>query len=421
MNENDTKNELLSEGEADGSLASKRNKIADFIAKIGCLLLAFFLWYYAAASDSSVFVETFSSIPVKIVNESGFSVLSGDDVVIDITVSGKRNLINRLSVEDITAYVDISAVTEAGKDTYPIQYELPNGVTLEKSNVDSISVYVDNTTSVSVPIKVSVTNYMLEDGYELGLSAITTDIRHLSVTGPEAVVNQIDHALLAADIGHVTRSVRYSGDLKLIDTDGNEVTNSYVTANITTATATIPVYKYRDVPITLLYKHGYFHNNNCSVTIHPSSVRIRGEVDVVDAVRLEYEIDEKAISNKVSYSFGVSLPATVQNVNNIQDITVSLELKGMATRVVSVYNISVTNPAGLAYEAITGPIDVTLCGESSLVSRISQISISAIVDLSAQSGGTGTVMAPVTIRVAESYQDKVYELGTYTIPVKILG
>ena len=419
MNENENKIDLLAEETQDSAPSPKKNKVANFIAKIGCLAIAFFLWYYAASVDTSLAEDVFTSVPVRIVNTGSFSILSGDDVSIDVTVSGKRTHMSRLSADDIVAYVDISDITEAGKHKCSIQYDLPNGINLVKSSTNSISVEVGNTTATSIPVKVNVTNYMLEGGYELGLGGITTDVRSITVTGPENVLNTISHARLTADIGHVTRTVRYSGDLTLIDINGNEVVNHYVKMNITTATATIPVYKYRDVPITVEYQYGYFNHNNCTITVEPSTVRIRGEADVVDSIKLTYTIDEKTISENVSYSFGISLPATVANLDNVQEATVSVELKNMSTRTFTLYNLSVNNPGGLNYEPIVGPIEVTLCGETSVISRINVYNITPVVDLSAQSGGSGTVTAPVLIRIDTSYQGKVYELGSYTIAVKI--
>jgi hypothetical protein len=54
-----------------------------------------------------------------------------------------------------------------------------------------------------------------------------------------------------------------------------------------------------------------------------------------------------------------------------------------------------------------------------VISRININNITPVVDLSAQSGGSGTVTAPVLIRIADTYQGKIYELGSYSIAVKI--
>lgn len=162
---NSEEKEDMIKSEKNGNLTIRRNKTVDFIAKIGCLIIAFFIWFYAVKNDTALYEEYFSSIPVDIVNQSGFSVLSGDDVTVDVTLSGKRSVINRISTSDIRAFIDMSSITSAGKYKFDVQYELPNGVSLVKSTSNSITVYADNTSSVSVPVITEITNFMLEDGY----------------------------------------------------------------------------------------------------------------------------------------------------------------------------------------------------------------------------------------------------------------
>ena len=214
-----------------------------------------------------------------------------------------------------------------------------------------------------------------------------------------SVLNTIEYAYLLADIGRVTNTVRYSGDLILIDTDGNRVTNSYLSCSSTTATAVIPVYKYRDVPIGVTYRYGFFNSSNCDVTVEPASIRIRGEADAVDAVALSYEIDEKTISEDVSYNFGISLPAGVQNLNAVDSVSVSVRPRGMSTKTVYLYSITVIKPdnPSLSYEDLSQrPIAIRLCGETASLASVTAASVKAVVDLSAQSG-TGTVEAPLSM------------------------
>ncbi len=405
--------------ERNGNLTIRRNKTVDFIAKIGCLIVAFFIWFYAVKNDTTLYEEVFSSIPVDIVNKSGFSVLSGDDVTVDLTLSGKRSVISRLSASELRAYIDMSSITAAGKYKFDVQYELPNGVSLVKSTSNSVTVYADNTSSVSVPVSVKVTNFMMEDGYELGRNDITTDVQNITATGPESVISQIVKAELLADIGHVTRTVTYSGNITLLDAAGAPVTNSYIKTNISYVTATIPVYKYRDVPIRVVFKHGYFNEQNVSVKVEPASVRIKGEADAVDAVSLSYEIDEKKITSDTSYTVSIALPGGVLNVNSVNEAVLSIDLEGISSRTISVYNISVKNPDGILYEPITGPINITVQGDSSWVERLSPINVTAVVDLSSLGSVSGSVMVPVTFTFAASFADKVYEVGSYSVSVRV--
>ena len=149
------------------------------------------------------------------------------------------------------------------------------------------------------------------------------------------------------------------------------------------------------------------------------TVRVKGEADAVDAVRLQYEIDEKKISGDTSYTVSIMLPDGVKNVNAVEAAVISIELKGISSRILSVYNISVINPDGIAYEPITGPINITVQGDAALVSRINSMSITATVDLTSQGSVSGTAMVPVSFVFSSPYAGKVYEVGTYSVSVKI--
>lgn len=60
-----------------GNLSVKRTRTEKILAFIACFIAAFFIWYYAADHDTAVFEESFSSVPVEIVNGSGFRCFRG--------------------------------------------------------------------------------------------------------------------------------------------------------------------------------------------------------------------------------------------------------------------------------------------------------------------------------------------------------
>ncbi len=411
--------EEMTKNEKNGNLTVKRSKTVDFIAKIVCFVVAFIIWFFAAENDTALFEERFSSIPVEIVNESGFSVLSGDDVTVDVTLSGKRNVINRIKSSDIRAYIDMSSITEAGKHKFDIKYDLPNGVNLEKSTSNSITVYADNTSSVTVPVKTEVMNVMLDSGFELGTPDITTDIKNIIVTGPEAVISTIKYARLSADMAHrpLTGTVSYGGDVVLVDGDGKEIDSNYVKMNVSYVTATIPIYKYREVPVEIVYKYGYFNEKNVSLDIEPKTVKIKGEASIVDSVVLKYEIDEKKTNENSEQTFKLSLPSGVKAVNAVDSVKVSVELVGISTRTITVYNKSVINPNGLSYAPITENINITVRGDTSMVSKLSSVYVTGIIDLGASEGVTGAVMVPMTFTFAAPFDGNVYEIGSYSVSV----
>ncbi|MBQ7124828.1 MAG: hypothetical protein IJO00_00560 [Clostridia bacterium] len=408
--------------DGNGSLTIKRNKTLDFIAKILCLIIAFFIWYYVAETDSSELEGHFSSVPVEIVNKSQFSVLSGGDATVDLKISGKRNIINKLIASDIRVFVDMSGITEAGKHKFNLQYELPNGVTLVETSTDSIIVYADSTSSVSVPVEVPPPiNYQIDGIYELGYANITTNVTDISVTGPEAVISKIVKARLVVDLGNrdIQGTFTYSGNIDLIDTDGNVVTNRYVKTNVSYVTATIPVYREKVVPITVAFKHGIFGSDKIGVSVEPSSIRIKGEVSKVDDVKIQYVIDEKTISSDTTLNYKISLPDYIENCDSVENVKILVKLNGISTKTVSVYNLEIKNPNALYFETIKTPINLTVCGETELIESLGSEDVTAVIDLSSQKREDMTITLPVTFKFAEQFKNGIYETGTYSVSVKI--
>lgn len=62
----------------------------------------------------------------------------------------------------------------------------PDGTNVVSQSLSSIFVYLDSTTSVSVPVRVRYSTYMLDDGYELGDAVPSAS--QITVSGPEDVL-----------------------------------------------------------------------------------------------------------------------------------------------------------------------------------------------------------------------------------------
>lgn len=420
MNENELKTEVQSADLTEKKEPAPRgSRTLDFIAKLCCLLLAFFLWYYAAGSETSLSEDTFTAIPVEIVNNSPFSVLSGEGVTVDITLSGTRSALRKVTSSNLRAYVDMSHITAAGKYTLDIHYELPNGVTLESSTTAAVTVYADHKVSVTVPVKVNVINYLLEDGYILQKSDIVTDVEQVVVTGPRSVVETITHASLTVDIGgKLTGSVTSRGEIVLMNAENETVTHEYITTNLTSVSATIPVVKERQIPVTVQYRYGYFNASNCEITASPSTITVRGEASVVDAIVLSYVIDEKSVEDGDTYTYVLDLPSTVETVGEVETVSLHVTLKGLKTKTIYL-PIVPENVGDLVCDPIA-PLAVTFRGTEAQIAAFTAAHVTASVDLT---GLSGTVKVPVTLKIDPSFAASVHEIypedGKYTVTVTL--
>ncbi len=409
-------------GSADKS-KDKKDKVKNAVAKVVSLLFAFVIWFYASGFDTSTYTKDFSQIDIDIRNESEFSILSGSGATIDISVEGSKNIINNISADDINAYVSIKDIAQAGRYSFDIVIETPDGVSVSAKTYDKLTVYLDNTTSVSVPVKLDLIDYMIDDGYELGETDAEYNYESITVTGPENVLNNIEAAQLTVALGHVTNSVTCKGTLELIDKDGNAVNNPYVKMQTSEISVYIPLYKSKSVPLSVGYKHGYYNEKNSSVEITPKEITVKGEPNEIDAI--EYislsDIDEKNIYKDGQYTMKINVPSNVENVDGITSATVNIKHIDTTTRDMVLKNITVKNPKGLRYELAANELKVTLRGPSSYLPYISAATIGANVDLSDISNSSGTVIVPVDIEINRVYSSNVYELGSYSITVKIIG
>ena len=283
LKKQDASDEAADTRNTTGEITVRRSKTMDWIARIGVVLVAFALWFYVMATDSPTTQWEYKGISVTVDNRSGLSVLTGDGVTVDVTVLGRRSQTINVTAADIDAHITVPEGMAAGKYSFDLEFNLPNGLTLGAASQTRVTLYLDNTTSIVVPVRARIDDYMLEDDYELAESEIVCSPSSVRITGPESVLQTVEYAQVALNLGKVERTVNCSGSMVPVDSSGNPVQSSYLTMQTQSATVTVPVYKYRTLPLQVRYRYGYFNDTNAEVRLEPSSVRIKGEADAVDA------------------------------------------------------------------------------------------------------------------------------------------
>ena len=416
--ENEVKNELRPEIEqTEGNITVKKNKTLDFLAKIICLILAFFVWYYAVSIDTVIQEEEFTSIPVEIVNHGGFAVLSGDGMTVDITLSGNINALRKVKSTDILAYVDVSNVNEAGEKFFDIVIKLPSGVTLEKTSTSTVTVYLDNKASKTIPVEARPFNYQMSAEYTLGMS----DIPDIVITGPEQIVSSIVRAELPVDFhnSEITSGRIYSGRVTLIGNDGAVISDSdrrYVRLSSETSSVTVSLYGNATIPVEVSFKHRIQKPENCTVNLNRQYLNVYGEIGTLKNLTVKCIIDEKTLKNGIPVNCVVGLPTGVQNLDNVTSINVTVTLKNFTERELTV---PVFDSNGVRITSIKARFR----GESAVMQRLEVAMIKATAKPS--EGATGTVNAPVVFEFLGEFSGSVYEIyqegSPYAVSINVEG
>lgn len=406
--------------ESEQVYSTKDPRLSDIVLKILAVIIAFIIWFYAMATDSTTSTKTFVAVPVNIINETGYSVISGYDNTVDVTVQGKKSEVNKLTDNDIAAYADLSNIDTAGRHTVSIDVSMPGNVVLFGKSADSVSVYMDNTVTKTVPVTVVVLNYMIDNGYELG--SPTPNISEIKVEGPDGVLDKIVSAQVSLKLGHIANSVTVTDTLTPVDAEGNSVTNPYMRMLTTEVEVTVPVYITRDVPLVVGFKYGYFNDETVKITISPRSLRVRGDPKIINSFNqiMITTLDEKKIVTD-NLSEAIILPDGVINVYGYETATIGIEHIGTDTKEIVIDRFNVINPDNINYEMLDEFITVKVRGPSSSLPYISDVSVRASIDLSAFSNVSGTSSVAVNIEITGLYKTWTYEVGEYKTSVKING
>ena len=381
-----------------GDYQVKESRNEKLIAKILCVLAAIILWFYVVMTDTTTDEKVFSGISVdirgrdRIEDTLGLTIISGYDLTVDVTVKGPRADINRLTVDDVKAYIDMKTVDGAGEYTLPIRTSLPNGITAGALSANYMTVYVDKRTTISVPVKI-VTSQVIEADFTMG----------------------------TPDLGRVSKTLISTGKLTLVDANGNEINDPYVRLQTSEVTVRFPVYIYRDFDLKVDTKYGYYDSTNSRITISPASIQVRGDPDVIssmDSVSLG-QIDEKKITGDETKTMAIMLPDGVENLSGTTTATVTITQIGTTTKKLNVTDINVVNPNGLEYTLERNSLTVTFRGTKTMLDMLSSRNVSLTLDLGYLNKTSGTVSVPVTVNVQSTLSGKVYEIGDYSMNVTI--
>lgn len=407
-----------------GDYQVKESRNEKLIAKILCVLAAIILWFYVVMTDTTTDEKVFSGISVdirgrdRIEDTLGLTIISGYDLTVDVTVKGPRADINRLTVDDVKAYIDMKTVDGAGEYTLPIRTSLPNGITAGSLSANYMTVYVDKRTTISVPVKI-VTSQVIEADFTMGTPE--PSIETVNVSGPEEVLRTIDHAEASFDLGRVSKTLISTGKLTLVDANGNEINDPYVRLQTSEVTVRFPVYIYRDFDLKVDTKYGYYDSTNSRITISPASIQVRGDPDVIssmDSISLG-QIDEKKITGDETKAMAIMLPDGVENLSGTTTATVTITQIGTTTKKLNVTDINVVNPNGLEYTLERNSLTVTFRGTKTMLDMLSSRNVSLTLDLGYLNKTSGTVSVPVTVNVQSTLSGKVYEIGDYSMNVTI--
>lgn len=403
-----------------------KNRVYRFSVQILSILAAIVLWFYVMGVNSPSYEKEFIDVPVTIIGgdvlkeNHGFTVLSGTDIKVDITIKGRKSDISKLRTLDLQIQADVSAIDTVGENTCSLNAVLPSGLTLVSMSATDVRIYIDRSISKSVPVKVTHTGYTT--GLILGVFEASPS--SALVEGPENVVNEIDGAYADMKLDRIDGSVTSREKLVLKNKNGEVINNPYVNLRTKEADIYIPVYQEKTIALKVNFVDNVYPLEKAKVIINPSTITIRGVVEKMPQItEIVFDIHESQIDGIYEITRLISLPVGIENKSNINSALIKISMPDINSSTVRLENIEYRNkPDGLEYSVTpnSSMIDVKIKGETkNLLDFDPEKDLTAYVNLAELEGkSAGTYQLPIIIDTNTAYTG-VYPFGKHYVDITI--
>ena len=221
--------------------------------KILAFLAAGLLWLMVVNIDDPVTSVTYQDVPVTVINQEvlaeeqqTFQIVDNTQAV-DVTVTARRKILNRIQKSDITATADMRELTL--KTQIPITVTVAGYDAVEaEAYPRNLQVKLEDEELKNFPI-VPKTTGTVRDGYVLGeINAVPENV---SVRGPKSVVDQIDRVEASVSVSGLSQDSVLASQLVLYDEEGDEIDQSLLSNNLGDegVSVSVKLYQTRSVPV----------------------------------------------------------------------------------------------------------------------------------------------------------------------------
>lgn len=397
------------------------------------ILMAFVLWVYVGKDANPITTSTIRNVQVvysglDVLEERGLMISEGASQTVSLNIQARRDVFNRISQGEVTVTIDVSSITEPGEQSVPITTRIisyPRSITstdaieLRYTSPATVDFTVSRWKTKEVDVQAAFEGSVAE-GYQRG--EITVTPQRISISGPEELVDLVDHAQVTIAQDGLTETYSEQCAYSLVDLDGGVVSGSNLKTDPESVLVTLPVEVLKEAPLTVnLIEGGGATAENAKVTIEPAdTIMVSGSQSDLEGLKEISlgDIDLSDVYGTNTFVKEIELAPELTNVSGITEAKVTVTIQGLATRTMKVDNIEIINkPVGYQAEAITKSCSVLIRGPEEEVNKVTESQLRIVADLSNTDPSTGSRTVPVKVYLDGS--SEVGVVGDYSISVSL--
>ncbi|MBO4310292.1 MAG: hypothetical protein J5856_04380 [Lachnospiraceae bacterium] len=396
--------------------------------KVLAVLFSIIIWVIVVNIDDPVKSVQFNDVAIQPVNELYlkdknlvYEFAEGNDTV-DVTVTGRRSVIEDLSKDNINVYADFKEISDDNTVPLTVSSNKYSGdIDNVKCEVDKVQLEVEELKKIQKAIQVETVGLPAFD-YITGDYAIS--LNRVNIEGPKSVIDMVQSAKVQVDVDGATNNISASVPIILFDGLGERVDLSRIKMNLDNISVSQEILYTKNVAIVCNPfgdpESGYKMTGK--IDISPSEIKIAGPKSILDNIN-SITIPSTAVNitnQNTTYTTSVNLfnyfPSGVGAASDDfnGNVNVSVDIEKEINKVFNVYPTKISQdmlPSGLEGEIING-------AESIVDNRI-ELSVHGLTE-----EFTGVTASDIKVEVdygrymEENGIEKLMP-GTYSIPLKV--
>ncbi|EOS63522.1 YbbR-like domain-containing protein [Oscillibacter sp. 1-3] len=404
------------------------------IRKVLYLLLAFcvaaMIWFFVDMTNDKVVEREITDVSIIYTDEDtvladrGLMLLEeGTDVVMDVTVKGKRWDVSRMDSSSIRVIVELKNVTSPGDQRVPYQLSVVSSfddlVQVTKKSISMATVNISELYSKRVEVKCELVGNVAE-GYNAGQLQMSHS--EIEIWGQQELIDQVAYAKVKLDIGSATGSISETLAVQYYTAEGEALDSAGIRTTVERIQVSLPVFVTKELRLTMNYIDAPgARRRNMRAELDPETIMVSGPAEVLrdqETIVLG-DFDLLSVGNTEStHTYGITVPDGCTNLSGVTRSTLTISYPDKITARVVTDRIRFDNaPEGKNLDVQTPQIVVTVFGTDADVSAINGENITLVADLSDYGSALGSYAIPAEVEIDSGGDIGV--TGEYEIQVTI--
>ena len=368
---------------------------------VSSILCALIVWF-------AIVVKVYPSTPVRFYNipvivdltgtnaeANGLSVVECTVDTVNVELTGNRSQIGRLTAEDLVAFADVGAISATGQYELNLDVRSDTGISFTVDTIapSSASVRLDKIETRSFDVEASFPNIVVTSGHALDMEDVVCDPSTIEITGPSAQLNEIDRVVVYSNKStEISSSYSlYTSDVQLYTDEGALLDTDSLELPAVDFQISIPILTQKTLGLTydLIGVPGSFDQDwlRERLTLSEDSITLASQTSTAFSDKETLSVGFVRMSEiglDYSTEMDIALEDDYINQSGIQQVTLSLDNEGLATRTFTVdsENISIINqPSNYDFNLITKRLDITVVGDAEMLDELNADDIIVTVDL----------------------------------------